>query len=348
MTIWVLAKIGWNPIDLFTDARAESAEGETYLEPGLFLATPLDTVSLGLGLVLGTAGLPHILMRFFTVPDAKAARVVRDVGDGADRRLLRDDHGARLRRARDPRPGRRGGRRARAATSRCPIAGRRARRRAVPGDHRGRGVRDDPRGGRRPRDLGVRRGRARRLVEHRPQRAATPRRRRSGWRRSRPWSIGAIAIAIAIIGGAGLNVSFMVGLAFAVAASANFPALLLALTLAALQHHRRGHRRAVRRDQLDRARDHQPDGVAGPRLRGRRARLVRRSRTRGSSAIPLGFIGCWLGTMLSARAGGGAHVRRALRALRDRPRRRGGHRPDAHRRSRPAAQPRPASAVTTP
>ena len=43
-------------------------------------------------------------------------------------------------------------------------------------------------------------------------------------------SIGAIAIAIAIIGGEGLNVSFMVGLAFAVAASANFPALLLALT----------------------------------------------------------------------------------------------------------------------
>src|SRR5829696_7487219 len=74
MTIWVLAKVGWNPIDLFRDARAESAEGEAYLKPGLFLSTPLDTVSLGLGLVLGTAGLPHILMRFFTVPDAKAAR----------------------------------------------------------------------------------------------------------------------------------------------------------------------------------------------------------------------------------------------------------------------------------
>ena len=44
------------------------------------------------------------------------------------------------------------------------------------------------------------------------------------------FAIGAIAIAIAIIGGEGLNVSFMVGLAFAVAASANFPALLLALT----------------------------------------------------------------------------------------------------------------------
>ena len=43
-------------------------------------------------------------------------------------------------------------------------------------------------------------------------------------------SIGAIAIVVAVIGGSGLNVSFMVGLAFAVAASANFPALLLALT----------------------------------------------------------------------------------------------------------------------
>ena len=74
MTIWVLAKVSWNPIDLFTDARAKSAEGEAYLKPGLFLSSPLDTVSLGLGLVLGTAGLPHILMRFFTVPNAKAAR----------------------------------------------------------------------------------------------------------------------------------------------------------------------------------------------------------------------------------------------------------------------------------
>ena len=44
------------------------------------------------------------------------------------------------------------------------------------------------------------------------------------------FAIGVIAIIIAVIGGSGLNVSFMVGLAFAVAASANFPALLLALT----------------------------------------------------------------------------------------------------------------------
>src|ERR687895_664949 len=74
LSIFVLAEIGWNPIDLFTQARAESPEGQKYLEPGLFLSSPIDTVSLGLALVLGTAGLPHILMRFFTVPDAKAAR----------------------------------------------------------------------------------------------------------------------------------------------------------------------------------------------------------------------------------------------------------------------------------
>ena len=49
--------------------------GQRFLEPGLFLKNPVDQVSLGLALVLGTAGMPHILMRFFTVPDARQARV---------------------------------------------------------------------------------------------------------------------------------------------------------------------------------------------------------------------------------------------------------------------------------
>src|SRR4051794_16229063 len=40
MTIWVLAKVSWNPIDLFTEARWQSAEGEAYLKPGLFLSSP--------------------------------------------------------------------------------------------------------------------------------------------------------------------------------------------------------------------------------------------------------------------------------------------------------------------
>ncbi len=48
--------------------------GQRFLEPGLYLKAPIDQISLGMALVFGTAGLPHILMRFFTVPTAKQAR----------------------------------------------------------------------------------------------------------------------------------------------------------------------------------------------------------------------------------------------------------------------------------
>lgn len=49
--------------------------GQRFLEPGLYLKDPIDQISLGMALVFGTAGLPHILMRFFTVPNAHQARV---------------------------------------------------------------------------------------------------------------------------------------------------------------------------------------------------------------------------------------------------------------------------------
>src|SRR5829696_6708914 len=75
MSVFVLERVGFNPIQLFNDADAnKTAESTFSLAPGTFLDSPIDTVSLGLALVLGTAGLPHILMRFFTVPDARAAR----------------------------------------------------------------------------------------------------------------------------------------------------------------------------------------------------------------------------------------------------------------------------------
>ena len=45
-----------------------------FLTPGLLFKNPLDQISLGMALLLGTAGLPHILIRFYTVPDAKTAR----------------------------------------------------------------------------------------------------------------------------------------------------------------------------------------------------------------------------------------------------------------------------------
>jgi cation/acetate symporter len=48
--------------------------GQRFLEPGLYLKNPVDQISLGMALVFGTAGLPHILMRFFTVPNALQAR----------------------------------------------------------------------------------------------------------------------------------------------------------------------------------------------------------------------------------------------------------------------------------
>lgn len=48
--------------------------GRRFLEPGLYFKNPVDQLSLGLALVFGTAGLPHILMRFFTVPTAQQAR----------------------------------------------------------------------------------------------------------------------------------------------------------------------------------------------------------------------------------------------------------------------------------
>jgi cation/acetate symporter len=73
LSVLVVIRVG-SPTELFAQARDESPLGEAYLAPGQFLTSPIDTLSLGIALVLGTAGLPHILIRFFTVPTAKAAR----------------------------------------------------------------------------------------------------------------------------------------------------------------------------------------------------------------------------------------------------------------------------------
>lgn len=60
--------------NLVTHAKDTHALGERLLAPGSLLSDPLTALSLSLGLVFGTAGLPHILMRFFTVSDAREAR----------------------------------------------------------------------------------------------------------------------------------------------------------------------------------------------------------------------------------------------------------------------------------
>jgi cation/acetate symporter len=79
MTVWVLALYGFNLSALLGDAVAKGGEaGQALLAPGkqygVSEISRIDFISLALALVLGTAGLPHILMRFYTVPTAKEAR----------------------------------------------------------------------------------------------------------------------------------------------------------------------------------------------------------------------------------------------------------------------------------
>ena len=74
LSIVVLAKFGFSVNAMFNEAAANSGKGQAFLNPGLLYKNKTDLISLGLALVLGTAGLPHILIRFYTVPTAKAAR----------------------------------------------------------------------------------------------------------------------------------------------------------------------------------------------------------------------------------------------------------------------------------
>jgi len=89
MAIMVLAQYGFSPEALFADAvkvktelalskgasaEEAAAKGLSIMGPGNFIKDPISAISFGMALMFGTAGLPHILMRFFTVPDAKAAR----------------------------------------------------------------------------------------------------------------------------------------------------------------------------------------------------------------------------------------------------------------------------------
>ncbi|MGO9568873.1 MAG: cation acetate symporter [Desulfomonilaceae bacterium] len=94
LSLLVAAKAGFNPVRFFNEvatnpqiadwtrvhllkeavAQPGFDYGQRFLEPGLLLKDVWDQISLGMALVLGTAGMPHILMRFFTVPTAQAAR----------------------------------------------------------------------------------------------------------------------------------------------------------------------------------------------------------------------------------------------------------------------------------
>jgi cation/acetate symporter len=237
MSIFVLDRVGFNPIELFNKAEeAGKAKESTFsLGPGTFLKSEIDTVSLGLALVLGTAGLPHILMRFFTVPNAKAARtsVVYAMFIIGFFYLLTTVIGF--------------GARAILGQQGVEAAGKGGNL-AAPNLAEELGGGAGTTGG----DLflaiiaGVAFATILAVVAGLVLSASSALahdiwssiiRKHQDSEREEVWvakiaalAIGAIAMLIAIIGGEGLNVSFMVGLAFAIAASANFPALLLALT----------------------------------------------------------------------------------------------------------------------
>jgi cation/acetate symporter len=74
MALMVLAKFNFSPEAMFQRATEVHPGGASIMGPGALVKDPISTLSLGLALMFGTAGLPHILMRFFTVADAKAAR----------------------------------------------------------------------------------------------------------------------------------------------------------------------------------------------------------------------------------------------------------------------------------
>jgi cation/acetate symporter len=74
MALAVLFHFGFSPDAMFKAATETHPDGLSILGPGKLVTDPVSAISLGLALMFGTAGLPHILMRFFTVRDAKAAR----------------------------------------------------------------------------------------------------------------------------------------------------------------------------------------------------------------------------------------------------------------------------------
>ncbi|WP_199614380.1 solute symporter family protein [Paenibacillus alkalitolerans] len=74
VSLIVLARFDWSLLQLFDQASQATPLGEKFLLPGNLFEHPLETLSLQLALLLGTAGLPHIAVRFFTVSDAAAVR----------------------------------------------------------------------------------------------------------------------------------------------------------------------------------------------------------------------------------------------------------------------------------
>jgi len=235
LTLLVLSKVGFNPAELFTRAAANHEAKDGYLHPGLQFPTQLGMLSFGIAFVLGTAGLPHILVRFFTVPDAKAARgsvgwavfligafylMVMIVGVGARAILGQAGEEAAgkggnlaiptLAESLGGGAGSNGGEIFLAVISAVALATILAVVAGLVISASGAVAHD--------------------LWSNVVRKGRDVSEREEVWvAKIAAVSVGALAILLAIAGGAGFNVSALVGLAFCIAASANFPALVLAL-----------------------------------------------------------------------------------------------------------------------
>jgi len=306
LTVFVLARFSFNPLEIFTQAAAASKEKDAFLQPGNFLDSGVDNVSLGLGLVLGTAGLPHILIRFFTVPDAKAARssviwavsligafylMITLIGFGSKAILSSDLGGAE------------------AATKAVGKGGNLAAPTVAQAVAGGAGSA----GG----DiflaiiaavafatilavvaglvLSASGAVAHDIYSNIIRKGHDSEREELLVGKIAAVVVGIIAILIALPAQA-VNVSFVVGLAFAVAASANFPALLLALTwrrfntLGAVTGVVLGTVSSLVLILLSPKATPGPDSMDGALFPLDNPSIV---------SVPLGFLGCYLGTILS-------------------------------------------------
>jgi cation/acetate symporter len=298
VSVAILAKFNFNPSEILDKAVSEHEEKGAILGTGVYLSTPLLVISTGLTIFIGTAGLPHVLMRFFTVPNAKAARtsvvwtisiiavftvLVTIIGFGARAILGAGALEAVGKGGNLAAPltasalfggeGTMGGDIALAlfsaaafATILAVVAGLvLASAGAITHDLwtqvLGRGTEEN-------------------------ERAAG---------RFAALAVGLAAIVATLMIGAGFNVTVLVSVAFVFAASANFPPLLLALywrrfnTTGALTGIAVGIVASVVMVALS------PPVWPGPDSQGSPSSLT----FPGIVTIPLGFLGCWLGTMLS-------------------------------------------------
>jgi cation/acetate symporter len=305
LTLWVLGKAGWDPTALFTGAAARHPAGAAILRPGLGTTSGANTISGALAFTLGSAALPHILVRFFTVPDAAAAR--RSMGwavgliGGFFAILSLLGFGARY---------------VLGATSpEALLATKSGGNLAVPlmaevlGGGRGTFGGDlllaivsaaafatilavvsglvISASGAVAHDLWTRIVRRGRVTDRESTLAA----------RAGAGVIAVVAVVLSVLAGQGFNVAFLVGLALSVSAAANVPALLLAFTwrrfntTGAVAGVAVGLLSSLTLIVLS------PPVWPGPDSHGSPLSLTNPT----IIAVPLGFLACWLGTLAGGR-----------------------------------------------